>query len=242
MRLKKLENLPTLGQGGGIFFPLFCTLPKEKSGDDDIWGWDWKCWRRAKLAQPIPESAVSNPSAGVQMYTSGQYVNIPCMFNPTRVHCQYLSTMFSQIKIWDGNFIGEAMVIGGHNVPMSTRHCLVQIFTVQLFFSYCDPQVPLSNAPIIICPDSSLFSFRLLWLQDCGVFSSRFTDAIILQGPGRFKDYLHVISDTKIKSRWMTCEHIFYILRPPFKQSYVSGPGHVPLLGSTVGWGKCKKC
>ena len=149
-----------------------------------------------------PESSTtsSNPSAGVQMYTSGQYVNIPCMFNPTRVHCQYLSTMFSQIKIWDGNFIGEAMVIGGHNVPMSTRHCLVQIFTVQLFFSYCDPQVPLSNAPIIICPDSSLFSFRLLWLQDCGVFSSRFTDAIILQGPGRFKDYLHVISDTKIKS------------------------------------------
>ena len=31
------------------------------------------------------------------------------------------------------------------------------------------------------------------------------------------------------------------ILRPPFKQSYVSGPGHVPLLGSTVGWAKSKK-
>ena len=90
----------------------------------------------------------------------------------------------------------------------------------------------------IISPDF----FRLLWLQGCGVCSSRFADAIILQGLGRIKDYLHVISDTKIKSRRMACEHIFYILRPPFKQSYVSGPGHVPLLGSTVGWGKCKKC
>ena len=42
--------------------------------------------------------------------------------------------------------------------------------------------------------------------------------------------------------RRMACEHIFSILRPPFKQSYVSGPGHVPLLGSTVSCGKCKKC